>query len=221
MYLTEFIPRALIHTDWITGLFLLLLFLLVFAKMIHPDKFNKTFNLFNSNKFFLNYSKEPNLIFNSFAVVMFGVQLISFTLLGYLLTDKWALFLGLTFTAEYGVFFGIIALFLIGKLLLIKLLGFLFNFTKLLDQFIFFKNAYLNVIAIYLIPIIALLAYSQHINKLIIYLSLIYLLFLFMFSYLQILLNNKKIIYQQFFYFILYICTLEIAPLLIIMKLVF
>ncbi len=217
----EFINRNTYHTDWITGVLLLIVLLLGFAKKIHPDKFNKTLRLFTSNKFFLNYGKETNLAFNTFSNVMYIVQLLSFTLVGYLIIRKWEQFGGISLTLNYFQFFGLITLFFTGKLLAVKLIGFIFNFNKLQDYLIFLKISYLNLIAVYLIPLIAFLAYSEIINTQIIYFSIIYILFLFLFSYLLILLNNKKIIYNNFFYFILYICTLEIAPLLLVMKLVF
>lgn len=217
----DFTFRNIPNTDWITGVLLLIILLLGFAKMIHQDKFNKILRLFTSNRYFLNYGKESNRTFNTFSNVMHLVQLLSFTLLGYLIIQKWTRYNEIQYEFNYLDLFGFITLYLIGKLIILKLIGIIFKFHKLQDNLIFLKISYLNLIAVYLIPLIAFLTYSEIINKQIIYLSIIYVLFLFLFSYLLILLNNKKIIYNNFFYFILYICTLEIAPLLIVMKLVF
>ncbi|NQV78269.1 MAG: DUF4271 domain-containing protein, partial [Lutibacter sp.] len=47
---------------------------------------------------------------------------------------------------------------------------------------------------------------------------LVFLLVLIL-RYVLILLNNKKLIFNNLFYFILYLCALEIAPLIIVLKL--
>lgn len=217
----DFTLRNIINTDWITGVLLLIIFLLGFAKIIHQDKFNKTLRLYTSNRYFLNYGKESNRTFNTFSNVMHLVQLLSFTLLAYLIFQKWAKINETQFELNYMELLGFITLYFAGKLIVVKFIGLIFKFNKLQDDLVFLKISYLNLIAIYFIPLIAFLTYTEIINKLIINISIIYILFLFIFSYLLILLNNKKTIYNNFFYFILYICTLEIAPLLIVMKLVF
>lgn len=217
----DFTLRNSIDTDWITGILLLIVFLLGFAKKIHQDKFNKILRLFTSNKYFLNYGKESNRMFNSFSNAMHLVQIFTFTLLVYVIIQKWTAYNEKQLPYNYLQLLGLISLYFLGKFLIVKFIGTIFKFKKLQDDLIFLKISYLNLIAIYTLPLIAFLTYSKLINKQIIYLSIIYILILFFLSYLLILLNNKKIIYANFFYFILYICTLEIAPLLIVMKLVF
>lgn len=217
----EFTHRNVLNTDWITAVLLLIIFLMGFAKMIHYDKFNKTLRLFTSDSYFHNYGKESNRTFNAFSNLMHIVQLLSFALLCYLIIQKWAIYSEIKLAYNYLYLLGFITLYFIGKLIIVKVIGIIFNFNKLQNDLIFLKISYLNLIAIYFIPLIAFLTYTEIINKQIIYFSMMYVLFLFLFSYLLILLNNKKIIYHHFFYFILYICTLEIAPLLIVMKLVF
>ena len=44
-------------------------------------------------------------------------------------------------------------------------------------------------------------------------------LFLLIIRYSLLLINNKKLIFNNLFYFILYLCALEIVPLVIILKL--
>lgn len=217
----DFSFRYILNNDWITGILLLIILLLGFAKMIHQDKFNKILRLFTSNRYFLNYGKESNRTFNTFSNVMHIVQLLSFALLPYLIIEKWFAINERQFEFNYIDILLFITLYFIGKLIIVKFIGVIFRINKLQDHLIFLKISYLNLIAIYFIPLSAFLAYTKLINKEIIYFSTFYILFLFLFSYLLILLNNKKIIYNNFFYFILYICTLEIAPLLIVMKLVF
>jgi len=217
----EFTIRNFNDNDWITAVMLLIISMLIFAKMQHQDKFNKTLQLFYNNRYFLNYSKESNRTFNSFNITFQIIQLLSFSLLGFVLLEKWSVFKNQEFSISFWNFFFFIAIFFIGKLILIKVIGAIFRFQKLQNDLIFFKISYLNLIAICLLPLTAFLVYGKFINNYIVNISLVYTLFLFFYTYGLILVNNKKIIYNNIFYFILYICTLEIAPFLIILKLVF
>lgn len=217
----EFTLRNFNTNDWITAVLLLIISLLIFAKLQHQDKFNKTLQLFYNNRYFLNYSKESNRTINAFNITFQVIQWLSFSLIGYLLIDKWSGFRNLEFSISFWNFFIFIAAFFAGKLIIIKIIGSVFRFQKLQNDLIFFKVSYLNLIAIYLLPLTAYLVYGKFINNYIVNISLGYTLFLFLFTYGLILVNNKKIIYANIFYFILYICTLEIAPFLIILKLVF
>lgn len=57
------------------------------------------------------------------------------------------------------------------------------------------------------------------------FLNMTYLLFIvilfFLLRFIFILITNKKLVFYKLFYFILYICAFEIAPLFILFKLVF
>ncbi|WP_408648500.1 DUF4271 domain-containing protein [Tenacibaculum pacificus] len=76
------------------------------------------------------------------------------------------------------------------------------------------KSGYLNSLSLWLFPgiIIYQYAFKSHIFL------LIFSVILFVFRAFLVLINNKKIVIRKLFYFILYFCTLEIAPLIIVYK---
>lgn len=114
-----------------------------------------------------------------------------------------------------------ISLILFGYALLKKglehLLVLLFMIKKKLSFFILSKTNYFFAISIYIYFLILLKEYAQ-LDPLITY---FFAGFLFLIRFIFHFLNNKNLILNQLFYFILYICTLEIAPLLILIKLMF
>ena len=86
--------------------------------------------------------------------------------------------------------------------------------SPIIKYFLVLKSEYLNSLCLLLLPIIIVYQYAFN--------SVIFLLtcfgILFIFRGFLILKNNKKIVLRKLFYFILYFCTLEIAPLLIVYK---
>ena len=127
----DFTFRHIHNNDWVTGILLLIIFLLVFAKMIHQDKFNKTLRLYISNRYFLNYGKESNRTFNAFSNVMHLVQLLSFSLLSYLIIEKWFKINESQLEFNFITILGLITLYFIGKLIIVKFIGYIFKINKL------------------------------------------------------------------------------------------
>ncbi|PKH49716.1 hypothetical protein CXF68_02955 [Tenacibaculum sp. Bg11-29] len=82
--------------------------------------------------------------------------------------------------------------------------------------FLVTKSGYLNSLSLWLFPFIIIYQYAFN-NSL--FLIIIFFI-LFIFRLFLILINNKKIVILKLFYFILYFCTLEIAPLLIAYKII-
>ena len=76
------------------------------------------------------------------------------------------------------------------------------------------KVAYLHNISLLLLPVLIIVVY----NDLSLFVLFGVFLVLFLLSLLLLFVNNKNLIINKLFYFILYLCTLEIAPLLILYK---
>ena len=105
-----------------------------------------------------------------------------------------------------------ISLFFITRILFDFVIGKLFTIGEFMKNYIWKKIVYCNSLGLLILLfnfIIAYAMFDKHYMTLIfIYLSLLYLLF----SYFSIYFSMKKAIYKNWFYFILYLCTLEIIP---------
>jgi len=102
--------------------------------------------------------------------------------------------------------------------LLERLIGSLFEIDQLIDNYIFQKISYKNYIGLLLLPINALLIFSVTPSRQIIFLVLSILLIISVIGLITSFKSHQSLIKKNFFYFILYLCALEIAPYIILYK---
>ncbi|MBS9774270.1 MAG: DUF4271 domain-containing protein [Tenacibaculum sp.] len=202
----EAIERTNISNDWITLIFLFCLILIFLKKTYKPKLLLGYFISFFLQRFIKNRSEEPISVFPIFKILsfIFSVTIVSLTITFYTKT-KYFLY----------IFIGVI-LFVTLKLFVTLLISHLFMIRKSIRYFIFTKLGYLYSICLWAFPILIL---HHYYFKNIYFLSFFIILLLLGRSFF-ILKNNEKTILANLFYFILYFCTLELAPLLIIYKII-
>ena len=93
----------------------------------------------------------------------------------------------------------------------------IFSLRNSLGYFLTSKRIYLFTFSIWLFPFLVLSFYTFESGTPLIIVSFL----LFLVSLILIFTNNKNLIVSELFYFILYLCLLKIAPLLIIYKIMF
>ena len=107
---------------------------------------------------------------------------------------------------------GFISIFFVVKIILDLIIGKLFSTSELMKNYVWQKLVYRNSLGILLLLFNFLIAYSifdeYFMSLIFIYISLVFLLY----SYYSIYFSMKKVIIKNWFYFILYLCTLEIIP---------
>ncbi len=121
--------------------------------------------------------------------------------------------------ADWGVF-----LFILGALVLFQLLksaaqlftAYVFNSRELISGILFSKLSYLNHSGIVLCVANLVLAYILVDSKTVIYIALVLLVLINGIGTLKLLKHHQKAMLPYFMYFILYLCALEIAPLVLI-----
>jgi hypothetical protein len=111
-----------------------------------------------------------------------------------------------------------IGVFILIKVLLERLIGSLFEIDKLIDQYLFQKISYKNLLGLVLIPINLLLIFSFKPGLILLYIIVILLGLINIMGLITTIKTNQSIIKQNLFYFILYLCALEIAPYIILYK---
>ena len=109
--------------------------------------------------------------------------------------------------------------FFLGQSLTQLIIAWTFNFVKLINYYLRQKMIIANGFLIFIFVINTSLTYTQNYLKIFLLLSLIFITFYTIFSFLKVLSKHKKIISENLFYFILYLCTLEIIPLFAFYKL--
>ena len=187
--------------------------IIAILKVIYPKRFNDFIRLPVSNNYFLAKGKSEELR-HPFSILLFIIQLISISLfINLFFLEKGKanvlLFLQILF---------VVFVFIIVKTSIEKMIGAIFSIEKLIDHYIYEKLSYRNFLSLLLIVtnLIFYFSVKPDLNTLLIFTGILFLiniLFLF-YSYK----NYRSLIFSNFFYFLLYLCALEISPYLILYK---
>ena len=105
-----------------------------------------------------------------------------------------------------------ISLFIFLKYLLEKFIGWLFKFNRICNNYLNAKLFYFNTLGTLVLFLNILSVFSESFNQELVYVSLTIILLYLIISHFTIFFSFKNLIYKNWFYFILYLCTLEIIP---------
>ncbi|AZJ33206.1 protein of unknown function [Tenacibaculum mesophilum] len=205
------IERVIYNDNWVTLVIILAIVLLAMMKLLKPTKLYGYTIAFVTPGFFHKRMEEGVSFFTPFKLLLFSFSIIVislflfFTLVSEIYSHSFLAFLGLFLFVS--VYFSV-------RFFLDYALANILGLSKTVNYFLYTKSGYLYVLSIWLFPIIILYQYTFT-NKLFLIYSFCILL---VFRVFLILTNNKKLVISKLFYFILYFCTLEIAPLLILYK---
>ncbi|MFD2566851.1 DUF4271 domain-containing protein [Pseudotenacibaculum haliotis] len=208
--------RVLSSDNWITILFVFCLLLMFLLKLFNAEKMKGyAFSIFNKG-FVEIESQEKKAGFSAFDTTFIGFSFISMSLTIYFLLNHYQKEIEFGFV-EFTKISSYVLIYMLGRAFLEFLLMRLFGIKEILGQFFLSKRSYLYSISIGLFFLNLLYFYGfQKITLL-----LTGIILLFAIRLVLILINNKNLIIKELFYFILYLCSFEIAPLLILFKLIF
>ncbi len=210
------IARIAENNDWITLMLIGVVCLVWTIKSVYYHRFMEFLQLPFNNKYFASILKEKNLE-SSFTMLMLIVQVVSFSLFLWIVVglrghysfagnsdlEYWKLLLG-TF------------LFITTKIVLQVLVASVFDIQQYTNEFLYRKLSYLNYSSLLILIGVAFSVYSKNLSNIAIYVSFFMAFSINVLGWIGILKNYQKFILKYLFYFILYLCTFEIAPLLII-----
>lgn len=202
--------RIIENKDWATILFMLSFAAIAVTKAAFENRFAEFVKLIYSDKYTTVYKDGSNLN-NIFTIALFIVQLISFAFFiqlsfshyGYGHKTDWVLFIQIITLLIY---------FVLAKFLIEKIIANLFDIEEVIEQFSLQKVVFRTYIGIFLLPINMILYYNDaaeiNFTTIMIYIVLLSSVL----SYLVTIKKHQKILFSKLFYFILYLCALEIAP---------
>lgn len=208
------IERISFSNDWLTLVLLGLFFMLSFMNLLDKKKFNKVLFTFFNVSYLEDETDENYSFFEVFQMLFFVFSITVIALLVFEFKNFYSGNLSYHFQDFIQVFFLVFAYFSVKKMVEYFLL-FVFQLKRKLSFFIQSKNDYLFTVSIFLYLIILLKTYVNLEAVFCYYLAG----FLFIIGFIFHFIKNKNLLINHFFYFILYICTLKIAPLLILIKL--
>ena len=202
--------RIIENKDWATILFVLSFGTIAATKTAFENRFTDFVKLIYSDKY-INIYKEGSHLKSSFTIALFFVQLISFAFfiqisLSYFEnTSKtdWVLFIKIITLLVY---------FVLSKFLVEKIIATSFNIEEFVEQFNLQKVIFRTYIGLFLLPINIILFYNDLVSSNFMTTLVFIVLIVCTLTYIVSIKNYQNIIFSKLFYFILYLCALEIAP---------
>ena len=213
----EPIGRAIQSIDWITVTLIVSLLFMVIAKSLFYGRFLNFIILPFNNKYIFMYNKKDRLL-NGFQIFFTLFQVSNFALFIYLgsilLFETDSRPSPLAYLLVLGALLG----FLFAKIVVQLANGFVYNNEKVITELIFKKLSYLNYSGLVMFLANVILTFVLKDSLSVFYIALFLIVAINVVGWITLIKNHQKLITSHFFYFILYLCALEIAPLVIILN---
>ena len=208
--------RNIVSNEIFTILIIIGLVIVAIAKLTAPKRFDDFIIILGNTRYLKIYSKDQKF-FDRFDGLLFSNLILSLTVFCFIIyryiTESNQASMNTMFKLAFGI-----GVFILIKVLFERLIGSLFEIDKLIDQYLFQKTSYKNFLGILLLPINALLLFSFQPTLAIIYGMVFLLLIINIIGLNSSFKTHQSLIKNNLFYFILYLCALEIAPYIILYK---
>ena len=216
------IPISRRNGDWFTLALVLVVIGFTWIKAYYFKVFRQLMSAFFSNTVANQMVRDENILVQRASIIMSFIFYLTASLFIYqvsvyfnwdypFLSDGIVRFLVICLIVAFTYSF---------KMVLLKALGELFNIDKPVATYIF--NIFLinNVMGLVLVPVVLTIAYVvTYSTSYVIYTGITLVIISFIYRMVRAFIIWLSLQGVSFFYLILYFCTLEIAPLLIIIKL--
>lgn len=208
--------REVSSYELFTILIVISLVFIAMAKLKAPKRFEDFLYVLGNSKYLKIYSKEQKF-FDMFDALLFINLILSASIFCCIAYQNFTGLNDITTNFMFKLSFGIGAFILI-KVLFERLIGSLFEIDKLIDEYLFQKISYKNYLGLLLLPLNALLLFSFKSSLNLVYIIIILLLIINIIGLITSFKTHQSLIKYNLFYFILYLCALEIAPYIILYK---
>ncbi|WP_341216031.1 DUF4271 domain-containing protein [uncultured Wocania sp.] len=208
--------RDIISNELFTILMVIGLTIIAAAKLVAPQRFGDFIYILGNSKYLKIYAKQQKFL-DKFDALLFSNLVISASIFSFLIYQYVAETKTISINILFKLVFGI-GTFILIKVLIERLIASLFEIDKLIDQYLFQKISYKNYLGLLLIPINALLIFTIKPTLSLFYTIIALLLIVNVFGVITSFKTHQNAIKHNLFYFILYLCALEIAPYIILYK---
>jgi len=208
--------RVITSTEIFTILFVICLIVLTVTKIIFSERFKEFALLLVNFRYVKVFSREQKFL-DTFEALLFSNLIIGLGIFCYLALKFVANDTSLSqfnifkFTLVIGIFFLI-------KVLIERLLSSALDIEGIVNDYIFQKISHRNFIGLLLLPINVCIVYSMELTQIGLTVIVIFLLIINAIGVYFFYKRNQIVIKQNIFYFILYLCALEISPIIILYK---
>lgn len=208
--------RQLVTYEWFTIFLIIGLLCITSAKQLFRLRFNDFVMVFTSSKYLKIYTRDQKFI-DTFDGLLFANLVISISIF---------LFFGYNSFIEPVVFdlysflkvMLAVSLFFLIKIMIERLVGSLFDMEQLMDSYLFQKTTYKNFSGLVILLFNLFLLYSAIDPKILVYSCLVFILLINIIGFINTYQSNLNAINLNIFYFLLYLCALEIGPYILLFK---
>ena len=210
--------REVLFNDLYTTIIVVSLAITVSAKLINFNRFTDFLRLIGNSNYLRIYFKDHKFL-DPFDVILFLNFCINGTLIGTLTYSHFVqkeemeplLFLKLAAMLGAGILL---------KILLELGVGYVFDIRKLFHSYVFQQVSFLNFLGVILLPLNSLLIFGAPNSHTLLVVILVVSVVILCIGLIKSIKLYQKLLINNFFYFILYLCTLEIGPYILISKLI-
>jgi hypothetical protein len=208
--------RYEISNDWLLGLFLFITLLFLWVKIFYKKYYTLLFSSLLSYQLSIKLLREKNIMIKriSFVLNFIYVIVLSAFILRILEQYHIKIFRFNTFETLL-IIINVVIIISVARILLLKLVGFIFNSMQIFNEYIHNNYIINKNLGLFLFPLLIAQIYISEKLK---FTFLIAGISLILISYIIRLYRGFQIIIKKdifLFYLILYLCTLEILPLLL------
>ncbi len=207
----EFIERHIESLDWVTLILVGCFIVITLSKQLYPKRFEEFILLPLTNKYFLIQGKNDQLI-HPFNLLLFVSQVSVVSLFIYLFFREEAS----TYPWLYIQILTGYTIFILIKVIIEKMISVIFSIESMINQYIYLKISYKNFLALLIFIANILFYFFIEPSKI---LLLVFAISIVLFNIISLIYSYKtykKTIFNNIFYFILYLCALEISPFIIL-----
>ena len=207
--------RDILLKDAFTVIILLLIIIITLIKYNNPKKFKSLLKIFWNSSYLKKYKYEKitYYLFDYFLQINFVISLGLFAFIYAKIYNGNSLAFNFL---EFINIIQIIITFLLLKNLIEIVISWIFNIQWLTKLYLNEKINYNSLIGLIILPINILILYFFNPSINIIFIFIYIILLLKLTAYINSFILHQKTIKKNWFYFILYLCTLEIIPYIIL-----
>ncbi len=210
--------RNIASNELFAILIVISLLFIALAKVLFPKRFNDFIYVIGNSKYLKIYAREQKF-FDGFDAMLFVNLILSGTI--FIALAYQHIIEGIEFSKVLMFKLAVgISVFILIKILIERLIGSLFEMDKLIDDYLFQKTSYKNLIGLILLPINTILIFSLNPSKVFFLIIIALLILINGFGLMTSFKAHQSLIKNNLSYFILYLCALEISPYIILYKII-
>ena len=209
--------REIIFNDWYTGIIMLSLGIIVSAKLLKQNRFIDFMRLLGNSNYLKIHFKDHRF-FDPFDILLF-INFCTNAVLTLILTHNYYTSMADLTHADFVKLVVVLGLGFITKMLLELGTGMLFEIEKLSHSYVFQQVSILNFLGVLLLPLNSLFIFSPVDKGTLLVIIMTISVLIILIGLFKSIKSYQKLLINNLFYFILYLCTLEIGPYVILCKL--